>query len=133
MKHIIGMVLQYKCKLPLKVISTDHSTDNNNHYFRAAGKEIIRMAQRQRFQRQINAINIKERSVKLKKSSTIYNLDPFMGVDGLIKVGGRLKHSHINNSFKHSVLLLKQEKLTDLVLKGYLRCKTIASPTKCVT
>ena len=40
-----------------------------------------------------------------------------MGVDGLIRVGGRLKHSHFNNSCKHPVLLPKQEKVTDLVLK----------------
>ena len=40
-----------------------------------------------------------------------------MGADGLIRVGGRLKHSHLNNSCKHPVLLPKQEKVTDLVLK----------------
>ena len=55
--------------------------------------------------------------MKLKKSSTIYNLDPFVDADGLIRVGGRLKHSHLNNSCKHLVLLPKQEKVTDLVLK----------------
>ena len=55
--------------------------------------------------------------MKLKKSSTIYNLDPFVDADGLIRVGGRLKHSHLNNSCKHQVLLLKQEKTTDLVLE----------------
>ena len=33
MQHIVGMVLQYKYKLLSKVRSTDHSTDNNNHYF----------------------------------------------------------------------------------------------------
>ena len=55
--------------------------------------------------------------MKLKKSSTIYNLDPFVDADGLIRVGGRLKHSHVNNSCKHLVLLPKQEKVSDLVLK----------------
>ena len=40
-----------------------------------------------------------------------------MDADGLIRVGGRLKHSHLNNSCKHLVLLPKQEKVTDLVLK----------------
>ena len=62
-------------------------------------------------------MNMEKSSVKLKKRSTVYSLDPFMGADGLIRVGGRLKHSHFNNSCKHRVLLLKQEKLTDLVLK----------------
>ena len=62
-------------------------------------------------------MNIEKSSVKLKKSSTIYNLDPFMDADGLIRVGGRLKHSDLNNSCKHPVLLPKQEKVTDLVLK----------------
>ena len=40
-------------------------------------------------------MNMGESNVKLKKDSTIYNLDPFMGADGLIRVGGRLKHSHL--------------------------------------
>ena len=40
-----------------------------------------------------------------------------MGADCLIRVGERLKHSHLNKSHKHPVLLVKQEKVTDLVLK----------------
>ena len=77
------------------------------------------MVQKQRFQTEIDAMNIEKSSVKLKKSSTIYNLDPFMDADGLIRVGGRLKHSNLNNSCKHPVLLPKQEKVTDLALKWY--------------
>ena len=50
MKHTVGMVLQHKYKLLSKVRSTDHSTDNNSHYFKAAEKEIIRMVQNRRFQ-----------------------------------------------------------------------------------
>ena len=64
--------------------STDHSTDN-----------------------EINAMNMEKGSVKLKKSSTIYSLNPYMGADGLISVSGRLKHSHVNNSCNHPVLVLK--------------------------
>ena len=111
MKLVVGMVLQYKYKLLLKVSSTDHSTDNSNHYF-----QIIRMAQKRRFQKDINVMNMEKSSIKLNKNLTIYSLDPFMDADGLIRVGGRLKHSHLNNSCKHPVLLAKQEKVTDLVL-----------------
>ena len=93
MKCIVEMVLQYKYKMLSKVRSTDHSTDNNNHYFQAVKKEIIRMVQKQRFQGEINAMIMGKSSVKLKESSTIYNLDQFMGADGLIRTGGRLKHS----------------------------------------
>ena len=38
-------------------------------------------------------MNMEKSIAKLKKSSTICNLDWFMGVDGLIRIGGRLKHS----------------------------------------
>ena len=116
-KRIVGMVLQYKYKVLSKVRSTDHSTDNTNHYFQVAEKKIMRMVQKLRFQKEINTMNIEKSSVKLNKSSTIYNLDPFVDADGLIRVSGRLKHSHLKNSCKHSVLLPKQEKVTDLVLK----------------
>ena len=68
-------------------------------------------------------MNMGESNVKLRKDSTIYNLDPFMGADGLIRVGGRLKHSHLKNSCKHPVLLPKEEKVTDLVLEWcHARC-----------
>ena len=75
------------------------------------------MVQKRRFQKEINAMNMEKDSVKLNKSSTIYNLDPFMDADGLIRVGGKLKHSHLNSSCKHPVLFPKQEKVTDLVIK----------------
>ena len=117
MKRIVGTVLQYKYKLLSNVRSSDHSTYNSNHYFQAVEKEIIRMVQKRRFQKEVNAMNMEKSSVKLNKSSTIYNLDPFMDADGMVRVGGRLKHSHVNNSCKHPVLLPKQEKVTDLVLK----------------
>ena len=112
MKLIVGMVLQYKYKLLSKVSSTNHSTDNSNHYF-----QIIRMVQKRRFQKEINVMNMEKSSIKLNKNLTIYSLDPFVDADGLIRVGGRLKHCHLNNSCKHPVLLAKQEKVTDLVLK----------------
>ena len=122
MKHIFGMVLQYKYKPLSKRRSTDHSTDNK-HYFHATEEEIIRMVQKRRFQRKINTMNMGESNVKLKEGSTIYNVDPFMGADGLIRVGGRLKHSYRNNSCKHPVLLEKEEKVTDLVLEWcHARC-----------
>ena len=60
MKRIVGMVLQYKYKVLSKVRSTDHSTDNNNHYFQAAEKEIIRMVQKRRFQGDIDAMNLEK-------------------------------------------------------------------------
>ena len=41
-------------------------------------------------QKEINAMNMEKSSVKLNKSSTNYNLDPFMDADSLIRVGGRL-------------------------------------------
>ena len=77
------------------------------------------MVQKRRFQKEINAKNMEKSSVKLNKSSNIYNLHPFMDADGLIRVGGRLKHSHLDSSCKHPVLLPKQEKVIDLVLKWY--------------
>ena len=60
MKCIVGMVLHYKYKVLSKVRSTDHSTDNNNHYFQAAEKEIIRMVQKRRFQGDIDAMNLEK-------------------------------------------------------------------------
>ena len=44
---------------------------------------------------------------KIPKSSPIYRLNPFIGVDGLIRVGGRLEFAQMSFEEKHPVILPK--------------------------
>ena len=51
---------------------------------------------------------------ELKKSSQIYNLYPYIDEDGLIRVGGRLDKSNLNNECKHPIVVPKGSPISKL-------------------
>ncbi|GFT00410.1 integrase catalytic domain-containing protein [Trichonephila clavipes] len=51
--------------------------------------------------------------------SKILNLSPFLDDKGIIRVGGRLKHSRLPYSSKHPILLPAKSKLTIIIVKYY--------------
>ncbi|GFV87415.1 integrase catalytic domain-containing protein [Trichonephila clavipes] len=51
--------------------------------------------------------------------SKILNLSPFLDYKGIIRVGGRLKHSRLPYSSKHPILLPAKSKLTIIIVKYY--------------
>ncbi|GFW32592.1 integrase catalytic domain-containing protein [Trichonephila clavipes] len=51
--------------------------------------------------------------------SKILNLSPFLDDKGIIRVGGRLKHSRLPYSSKHPILLPAKRKLTIIIVKYY--------------
>ncbi|GFW80316.1 integrase catalytic domain-containing protein [Trichonephila clavipes] len=51
--------------------------------------------------------------------SKILNLSPFLDDKGIIRVGGRLKHSRLPYSSKHPILLPVKSKLTEIIVKCY--------------
>lgn len=56
-------------------------------------------------------------SKSIHKNSNILSLDPFIDKDGLIRVGGRLKHSSLTFEQKHPILLPGKHILTKLLIK----------------
>ena len=52
----------------------------------------------------------------MKKSSQIYNLDPYIDEDGIIRVGGRLDKSNLNNECKHPIVLPKGSPISKLII-----------------
>ena len=54
--------------------------------------------------------------VEIKKSSQIYNLDPYLDKDGIIRVGGRLDKSNLNNECKHLIMLPKGSPISKLII-----------------
>ena len=54
--------------------------------------------------------------VEIKKSSQIDNLDPYLDKDGIIRVGGRLDKSNLNNECKHLIMLPKGSPISKLII-----------------
>lgn len=51
--------------------------------------------------------------------TTMAQLTPFIDQTGLIRVGGRLRHSALNDKAKHPILLPQKCHLTDLIIRHY--------------
>ena len=61
-----------------------------------------------------------EGSECVKQNSSLIRLDPFMDVDGLLHVGGRLRRSHMTKLEIHPVILPSKSHVTQLiVLQGH--------------
>ena len=54
------------------------------------------------------------RNKKLKES--IGCLNPYVGEDGLIRVGGRLQQSNLDEKVMHPVMLPKKGNLTEMII-----------------
>lgn len=75
---------------------------------------LIRNVQAQSFEHEIYCI---QSGKTLSKS--MRKLSPFLDSSGVLRVGGRLGNSGLNFSQKHSVLLPRQHRLTELIIEQY--------------
>ena len=73
---------------------------------------LVKLAQKQAFPSELTQLQAKGH---IDRSSVTLSLNPFLDSDGLMRVGGRLKHSSLDYSQKHPILLPKNHKLTELI------------------
>ena len=59
------------------------------------------------------------RNQTLRKSSTLFRLDPFIDSDGILRLGGRLRRANMEYGEKHPVLLPKDHHVANLVVRHY--------------
>ena len=52
----------------------------------------------------------------MKKSSSIYQLDPFLGKDGILRVGGRIRRASLPENVKNPCILPRKGHVTELVI-----------------
>ncbi len=72
-------------------------------------KVILRSMQLQEFPEEVNLLSKpgKQNSqVTTKRLSRLHRLDPYMGTDGLIHVGGRVRRANVPRDLAHRVILL---------------------------
>jgi hypothetical protein len=55
----------------------------------------------------------------LSSKSKILSLNPFVDPQGLLRVGGRLRHAPISFDKKHPILLPRQSELTTLIVRSF--------------
>lgn len=74
---------------------------------------IIKYVQEANFSEEIN--NLRKQEPVHRKSKTLC-LNPFLDKDGLLRVGGRLKHANIDEEMKHPLIIPHSSHVTDLII-----------------
>ena len=74
---------------------------------------ILQHIQRECFYKEVRDLT---RSGVVRKNSSVFRLDPFLK-DGLLRVGGRLKHGKLTDDATHPVLLPQKNHITTLIVR----------------
>ena len=87
----------------------------NMEILQEASNPITKLVQNKHFKDEF--LNIRQKEGSLGKVSQLSTLNPFMDEHGIIRVGGRLRMSGLSDEYKHSVILPKKSKVTDLIVQ----------------
>ncbi|XP_057305339.1 uncharacterized protein LOC130642266 [Hydractinia symbiolongicarpus] len=79
-----------------------------------AASKIISLLQEKYFASEIDSLG---RKSNLISSSTIYQLNPFLDSHGILRVGGRLRNANFDENVIHPILLPKNSKITELIVR----------------
>ncbi|KAK0152254.1 hypothetical protein N1851_006383 [Merluccius polli] len=80
-----------------------------------AAKILISLVQKQSFSTEIKILEIGN---SLPSSGPLFRLDPILS-EGILRVGGRLKHAPLSEEFRHPIILPNKGHITQLILSHY--------------
>ena len=61
----------------------------------------------------------RRRNDTLKKTSSLYKLDPFVDKNGLLRIGGRIRRADVPLEVKHPLILPKKSHISDLIVRYF--------------
>ncbi|XP_076301683.1 uncharacterized protein LOC143219699 [Lasioglossum baleicum] len=91
-------------------------TNSFNKRARITDNYYIDILQHEQFKKEIDTLNSGK---ALDKRSKILNLNPFLDERGILRVGGRLHHSHLEYNQKHPILLPRAHRVTKLIIREH--------------
>jgi hypothetical protein len=92
---------------------------------------IVRATQREKFDQELRQLQRTNKNVdarrhlkdstnkKLKRSTRLYRLDPFVDGDGILRVGGRLRRAELELGEKHPIILPRNDHVSNPVVRHY--------------
>ena len=92
--------------------------------FNEAEREILRLVQIECYGDELTRVthsaqpNCQRKPKSMKKSSSIYKLDPIL-VNNLLRVGGRLQRAPIDDEAKHPIILPKKHHVVQLLVRHF--------------
>lgn len=111
LQYVMARVLRFihNCRNNVRITG-----EISHSELRKSNNTICRLVQENEFS--IDFTNLKKDKIC---SSRLRSLNPFIDQDNLIRVGGRLRHSHLNEDAKHPVLLPKNHHVTSLIIDHF--------------
>ena len=64
-------------------------------------------------------VSAQQRKANMKSSSSLYKLDPFLDVNGILRVGGRLTRASLTDDTKFPIILPRNSHVTKLIVKHF--------------
>ncbi|XP_042857471.1 uncharacterized protein LOC122243811 [Penaeus japonicus] len=121
--------LQHKFKKLVKGTTEDSKETKESKYvppsvteLEEAEKEILRQIQHEAFEeekQELKYLTSEEETTKakpLKKGNRLYHLDPFLDKDGILRIGGRMRHANFTMNSKHPAILPKVSHITEMIV-----------------
>ena len=68
----------------------------------------------------------KEKKALLKNTSSLHTLDPVLGSDGVMRVGGRIRKANLPCTLRNPVILTKSSRITSLIITMFMKEHAIA-------
>ncbi|XP_026740536.1 uncharacterized protein LOC113502962 isoform X1 [Trichoplusia ni] len=109
--NVYAMILRYFKRLRLK--QKAQSRHLTLQEIRHAKSKLIKYVQETDFLEEIHNL---QQGKPISSKSKLLNLNPFLDQDGILRVGGRLKHANIDPQMKHPIILSKNSRLTELII-----------------
>ena len=133
----VAVCLRFKEILHLRATAKGLLYTQRNPYIccsvqeiQVAATEIIKILQNETFQEEITTIHSiqkqkglpcgaegRDHARSLKKRSSLYQLNPFIDKQGLLRVGGRLIKGIMEEELKHPIILPKNHHITTLIIR----------------
>lgn len=114
-------------------VATSQEEESPVKGLQAAEQLIIKQVQEQHFKEEIATLkrlqgntdqfkdrtDARTRNTKLKTTSSLFRLDPFIDQDGLLRVGGRISTTDGPTTVKHPLILPQRSHVTSLIIDHY--------------
>ena len=122
-KKVVAHILNLKAQLLQKIKQKKAIITSNMEstalidveLLQEASDSIIKLVQAKHFKDELGKLKQNERS--LRKACASCSLHPFIDGKGIIRVGGWIRRSELNEEYMHPVILLKKSKVTELIVK----------------
>ena len=116
MKRVMAWILRFTKILKSRISKTCFHLSPTIYIeeIEEASDFIMKFAQSKHFSHELSTLKTTQ---NISLQSRIIKLDPFVDNKGLIRVGGRLQHSQLEYKEKHPVVLPKDAKISELIVR----------------